>query len=152
MGGKMKPLTCLLLLVGMTLAADPAPTGAPVPPAKLWAALSVTAPVIGADDVTDPGFFSVSFALVNDGDKVINPEIGSSQFLVNGKELKDWSFIIANGPRGKDFEALPPGECLRFGYALGKHFTEPGIYKVKWKGKGFESPEVVFRVLPRKER
>ncbi len=123
-----------------------------MPATKLWAGLGVTSPVIRADDVTDPRFFCVSFTLVNDSKKTIDPEVESSRFFINGKELKDWGFIVGNGPRGEDFKALPPGECLQFGKARGRYFTGPGIYKVKWKGKAFASPEVVFRVLPKKAR
>jgi hypothetical protein len=98
--------------------------------------------------------------LVNDSDKTIDPELGSSQLLVNGKELgDDWSFQMANGIRDDRFEALPAGDHLAmtisfgrdFQGALGRHFREPGIYRVSWKGKGFQSPEIVFRVMPRKK-
>jgi hypothetical protein len=34
--------------------------------------------------------------------------------------------------------------------ALGRYFKEPGIYKVSWRGEGFEAPTIVFRVMPRK--
>jgi hypothetical protein len=126
-----------------------AKTQKPVPKAKLWAGLGVTRPAVRADDVTDGRFFMVSFALANDGDKTIDPEIGStSQFLVNGKELKNWPHIINNGPRGSDFNSLPPRGCLQFGSAMGKEFTEPGVYRIQWKGKEFESAVVEFRVLP----
>lgn len=148
----MNPLACLLALASLTVAADPPKKEAPVPAVKLWAGLGVTTPAIEAEDVTDPPFFSVSFALMNDGDRTIDPEIMASKFLVNGKELKDWAFVVGNGPRGTDFEALPPGHCLRFGSAMGRYFAEPGVYKIQWKGKAFESPEVVFRVLPKKSR
>src|SRR5262249_19477491 len=94
--------------------------------------------------------FMVNFGLVNDGTQVVNPELGSSQLFVNGKELKDWPFIVSIGPRDARWEALPPGDHLSFGYALGRHFEKPGTYKVSWKGQGFESPEIVFRVVPAK--
>lgn len=119
---------------------------------RLWAGLGVTSPVIWADDVADPQFFAIFFSMVNDGKKTVNPEIDSSRLFINGKELKDWGFIVGNGPRTDDFEALAPGECLQFTKAMGNYFTEPGIYKVKWKGKAFESSDVVFRVLPKKTR
>src|SRR5688572_1230406 len=112
-------LACLTLMALM-LWAD-APPKKPAP--KLWAGLGVTTPVIDADAVTDGAFFSVSLSLVNDGPTAVNPEVNDSTFLVNGKELKDWVHIIRNGPRGKDFESLPPGEPLRFGSAMGRHFT-----------------------------
>jgi hypothetical protein len=144
----MRSLICVAILSSLVLASDGPQKETPEPNAKLWAGLSVTSPTIGADDVQDGQFFMVSFALVNDGDKAVDPEIDSSQFLVNGKELKDWGFIIRNGPRGKDFESLPAGQIVRFGKGMGRYFTEPGVYKLQWKGKAFESAVVEFRVFP----
>jgi hypothetical protein len=144
----MRSLGFVAVLGSLLLAADGPQKGAPAPKAKLWAGLSVTSPTIGADDVQDGMFFMVSFALVNDGDRAVNPEIDSSQFLVNGKALKEWDFVIGNGPRGKDFDLLEAGQTMRFGKAMGRYFTEPGVYRVRWKGRAFESAVVEFRVLP----
>jgi hypothetical protein len=143
---------CVTMLGSLALAADGPQKEAAAPKAKLWAGLSVTSPTIGADDVHDGRFFMVSFALVNDGDKAVNPEIDSSQFMVNGKELKDWGFIIRNGPRGEDFESLAAGQAVRFGKGMGRYFSEPGVYRVQWKGKAFESAVLEFRVLPANSR
>ncbi len=63
--------------------------------------------------------------------------------------MKDWAFIIGNGIRSTNWKALDPGDYLNFTYALGDHFEKPGIYRLKWKGKDFESPEIVFRVMPK---
>jgi hypothetical protein len=35
---------------------------------------------------------------------------------------------------------------------MGRYFTEPGLYKVQWKGKAFESAVVEFRVIPAKSK
>lgn len=141
-----------LTLIGMTAWADLPAEEAAVPETKLWAGLGVTSPIIEAEAVTQGEFFTVSFSLVNDGDENIDPKIRSSQFLINGKELSDWGFIVGNGPKDDRFESLPPGDCLRFAYAMGDDFAEPGVYTIQWKGEGFASAEVVFRVLERKER
>ena len=111
---------------------------------KLWIAISVNEPVYvkGKD-----GPLMIYFGLVNDGKKVVDPGIGSTQLLVNGKELKDWPLTAAQGPRDDRFEALPPGESLRFAVDLRRHFQKTGIYKVSWKGDGFESAQIVFRVI-----
>lgn len=71
--------------------------------------------------------------------------------MVNGEELADSGLVLGNGPRDARSAALPPGDHLSFGYALGDHFREPGIYRVSWRGANFRSPEVVFRVLPDRE-
>ena len=42
------------------------------------------------------------------------------------------------------------GEYLSFTYDLSEKFRKPGIYKVTWKCEGFRSPEIVFRVMPKK--
>jgi RNA polymerase sigma factor (sigma-70 family) len=126
-------------------------TRAPLPVApRLWAGISVTQPVFESKNTTINGIFQINFTVVNDGDKTIDPDIGSSELLVNGKPMKDWDFIIHNGPRDDRWTALPPGDCLEFGYGLGDRFEKPGIYRVQWKGKNFQSAEIVFRVLPRK--
>jgi hypothetical protein len=143
---------CVAILGSVALAGGGPQKEAPATKPKLWAGLSVTAPSIGADDVQDGRFFMVSFALVNDGDKTVNPEIDSSQLLLNGNALKDWPFIIRNGPRGEDFQSLPKGQAVRFGKGMGRYFSEPRLYKLQWKGKAFESAVVEFRVLPAKSR
>jgi hypothetical protein len=135
--------------VALSLTADGTEKEAAKMEKKLWAAISVNKPVLDREVFSiDP--FMVFFGLVNDGDKAVNPEVESSQLLVNGKELENWPFIIANGIRGRRWKSLPPGDHLSFGYDLGNHFAKPGIYKLSWKGKGFQSPEIVFRVMPKK--
>jgi RNA polymerase sigma factor (sigma-70 family) len=126
-------------------------TKAPLPDGpRLWAGISVTRPLFESKNTTVNGIFQINFTVVNDGNKTIDPEIGASELLVNGKPVKDWAFIIANGPRDDRWKALPAGDCLEFGSGLGDRFETPGIYRVQWKGKAFQSAEIVFRVLPRK--
>ena len=144
----------MLSVSGHSAQGDEPKKETPVPKAKIWAGLAVTSPTIGTDDVTDGQFFMVSFALVNDGDKNFAPteDVNTSKLFVNGKELKEWPHVIRNGPRETPGTELKTGESLRFGKAIGKYCTEPGIYKVQWKGKSFESAVVEFRVLPAKSR
>jgi len=54
--------------------------------------------------------------------------------------------------RKADGMSRSSGDHLCFSYALGDHFRKPGIYRVTWRGTGFRSPEVVFRVLPDRVR
>lgn len=148
----MRTVALLLLAASVSPAADTPKKEATKMEKKLWVAISVNKPIVERGAAGDP--FMMHFALLNDGDKTINPrpEVESSQLLVNGKELKDWSFIVANGIRDKRWEALPPGDYLTFGYSLGNYFDKPGTYKVTWKGRGFESAAVVFRVVPKREK
>jgi|ERR1043166_765636 hypothetical protein len=112
---------------------------------KLWAAISVQP--IYWEGKTDA--LQVQFGLVNDGGSTINPNIESSHLLINGVEPKDWSFVIGNGPRTPSDYALPPGQPLIFGYALGRYFQKPGVYTVGWRGENFKASDITLRVLPR---
>jgi hypothetical protein len=155
----MRTVALAVVIVGVSLAAGE-PEKGDTPRAKpLWAAISVSHPVFDAE-VWSQRPFLLHLALVNDGEKIIDPELDSSQLIVNGKEVgDDWTITIGNGPRDDRIEALPPGDHLEmtisfgrdFREALARHFREPGIYHVSWKGKRFESPAIVFRVMPRKK-
>src|SRR5262245_4179514 len=127
----MSMLVMTGLGIAVALAAGPRQEGAAKPDKKLWATISVNKPVLDWDVFTvDP--FMVYFALVNDGEKAVNPEVEASQLFVNGKELKNWSFIISNGLRDDRWKKLPAGDYLSFGYDLGKYFEKPGTYKLLW--------------------
>ena len=91
---------------------------------------------------------SIEFTVVNDSDKTIDPKIAESRIVINGEVLADSARILTNGPQDTRYGALPPGDHLRFVFALGDHFERPGVYRVSWRGEDFQSPEVVFRVLP----
>ena len=115
----------------------------------LWAAISVNQPVI-ADGGTKN--LQLNFAVVNDGKTTTDPKTGSSHLFINGQELKDWAFIVGNGPRSTNAHALPPGDATSFGYAMGDKFKTPGIYKVRWESENFSACEVTFRVLPKRKK
>ncbi len=117
--------------------------------AKLWAAVSVSCPVFEEDQVKDA--LHLTFALVNDGKKVIAPDLKSSTLLINGKELTTWSHQILQGPQNVNTEQIPPGDYWGVTLACGERFTKPGTYKIIWKGKHFQANELTFRVLPKKE-
>jgi hypothetical protein len=90
----------------------------------------------------------VSFTVVNDGSATVNPKIGASHLSINGVEPKDWIIVINNGLRSREFEALPPGHFLSFGYELGgRYFAKPGIYTVRWWGENFRA-EPIFVCSP----
>ena len=112
----------------------------------LWAALSINHAVFKAGQTK---VLRIEFTLVNDGDKVIDPKIPESHIVINGNELTEPGSVF-----GKDapFKALSPGESLRFDWLLGDYLKEPGLYQVSWKGVGFQSSEIVLRILPDKPR
>jgi hypothetical protein len=112
---------------------------------SLWAALSASHAIFKAGQTKD---LRIEFTLVNDGDKVIDPRIADSRIVSNGKERTDSGLILSSVEKGTRFTALSPGESLQFDCLLGDHFKEAGTYRIAWKGAGFQSPEIVLRVLP----
>jgi len=112
----------------------------------IWASISVNQPVFEEEGTKN---LMIIFALVNDGHDTINPDIESSQIVVNGHSWEDSRLIFSNGPRDKRFWALPPNGYLLFGYQLGDRFDKPGIYTVIWKGVNFESQKISVRVVPK---
>jgi hypothetical protein len=111
---------------------------------KLWAGITASTPVVHGRAPR----LQIYFSLVNDGQRTVDPKIGSSKLVINGKVPKDWDFVINNGPRSSEADALPPGRFLLFGYALERYFGKPGVYRVYWKGEAFKSPVIVIRVMP----
>ena len=114
---------------------------------NLWAALSTNHAVFKAEQTKD---LRIEFTLVNDGDKVIDPKIAESHIVINGKELTDSGSILKRSLKDATIRALSPGDTLQFGVVLGDYLKEPGLYRVSWKGAGFQSSEIVLRVLPEK--
>ncbi len=114
---------------------------------KLWASVSVSQPVFPENWTKK---LMLSFGVVNDSEGTVDSGIYKSRLFVNGKEMDDWAFIIGNGPRA--LEVLAPGQPSGFTYAMGDYFNKPGIYKVRWEGKNFKAPEIMFRVLPKSNK
>jgi hypothetical protein len=123
--------------------------GAPGKPkaGEVWSALTVSEPIVIAGKLET---FHVTFALANDTDHPIQPNVSSWKLIVNGEECPDSQMIFGNGPRDARWESLPAGDHLLFSYALGDQFKTPGTYTLMWRGKDFESPQVTFRVLKQK--
>ena len=88
----------------------------------------------------------IFFSLLNDGKKALDPRLKTWVLIVNGKAIVNSQAIFGNGPKDARWKKLPSGDRLDFGYALGKYFRKPGVYRVTWKGNGFESAPLVFRV------
>ena len=116
---------------------------------SLWSALSVNHPIFKAGQTKD---LRNEFSLVNDGDKVIDPKIAESRIVINGKELTEPGSVFGSASKDPPFKALSPGESLRFDWLLGGYFQEPATYRVSWKGAGFQSSEIMLRILPEKAR
>jgi RNA polymerase sigma factor (sigma-70 family) len=113
--------------------------GTPAQGPPVWAALSVSPLLFQEGGQGGP---RVTFALVNDGDRILDPKISSSKLLVNGKALPNFL-------RGEvRFRSLKPGEHLLFSVTLSEAIQKPGVYRLSWEGEGFRAAQTVFRVLP----
>jgi hypothetical protein len=130
--------------------------GEPVKPdpeePKLWSAISISRPVF------DPYTFNVDrpkvrihLGLVNDGKQVLETGLRESVLVVDGQPRRSaaWDAALKDGLRGNMWEKLPPGEHTVVACSLDDVITEPGVYRVSWRGKDFQSPEVVYRIIPR---
>ena len=118
------------------------------PTSKLWAAITVPQPIYLEGYETK--HLEIYFAVYNDGDLAVGPQVESSHLFINGVEPENWSYVIGNGIRNDLFRSLPSGEILQFNYLLGPaYFVKPGIYTVRWEGENFKSPELTIRVVPR---
>jgi hypothetical protein len=137
----------------------PEPIGLPVAespkavPGKLWAVAYTLKPVFEAGERLHFGI-----DVVNDGDRAIAPGIGpgggNSYLVINDVPLQNdaWQMFMLNGLGSSYSDQLPPGEHTGRTLSAERFFPDPGVYRVSWRGQAFESPEVVFRVLPRKQK
>jgi len=140
----------LMLIIGLTGSTVAEPTDSKSP---LWARISARNAAFVPDLTREPQdqdtIFCLDFCLVNDSDEPVHAPIADSKLIVNGKAMENSAFVFGNGPRPRrDWETLRPREVYSFGIYLGRDFQKPGTYRILWKGSGFESPEVSFRVLP----
>jgi hypothetical protein len=115
----------------------------------LWAGLGVNHCIFRVGQTKD---LRIELALFNDGPTAIDPKIAESRIMINGVELTDSGSMLGRGLKDAQLRALAPGDNLQFAVPLAGHFSAPGhapgVYRVFWKGSGFQSPAVVFRVLP----
>jgi hypothetical protein len=152
----MRTVLFALFIASAAVAPFAAGQISPVPQMKgstLWAAISVSRAVYHPDTITTDRF-TMSFGLVNDGTKTVETGTSESFLVVNGTPLRshEWWMAINNGLRDGGWERLPPGESTGVHLSVEKFFQEPGVYRVSWRGKNFQSPEIVFRVMPSKQK
>jgi len=111
---------------------------------RVWAGVSASVP-----NATTNAMFSVSeinrlmigVALVNDGDMPIPFDRATTRLIINGESVE---IFDGNGPVWNE---VRPGRP--FGASTGsvaKYFSQPGLYKVQWKGEGFSSSVLEIRV------
>lgn len=119
--------------------------------ATLWAGLSINRPLFREGRTQDLQFY---FVVVNDGREVVNPKIEDTRIIVNGAELEEGTGmpIFRNGLRPSNINVLQPGDSIEIMPVLGTYFDKPGAYEVSFKGADFETPPIVFRVLPKEVR
>src|SRR5262249_19554747 len=132
---------CILAVVtaGSLFAAEP-PKDDPKAAAKLWPTVGVNTPPIFHSPQPQKFFrqpdrperLMIEFTVVNDGATVVDPDIESSQLLVNGKLIENWDLNIRNGLRDNRWNRLPPGDYLSFGYDFTTYFQAAGTYILCW--------------------
>jgi hypothetical protein len=118
----------------------------PQPP-KLWAAVSAFSPNSTSNvvfTVPQAERLIIGFAVANDGTDLVPFERGETELLVNGKPLAGFGEMFRKGPV---WDRLMPGKPFEAALGPGKHFAKPGAYKVQWRGKGFKSAVLEFRVV-----
>jgi hypothetical protein len=147
-----------MLLVVTLIGLSVIPSGSKKPQTKaahFWAAITINHP-LQFEGWTNQIVFD--FAVFNDGGVpiAVNPCINRSTFIINGaplagKDVEWFSFNLGNGPRTID--PLPPGQGTYIEKGdFGQPFQKPGVYSVVWKSDCFESPPLVFRVMPREDK
>ena len=111
---------------------------------RVWAGVSASVPDATTNAMFSAGEVSrlvIGVALVNDGDTPIPFDREKTRLLINGEAVE---IFDGNGPvwnevkRGRPFGASTGG--------LGKYFSQPGLYKIQWKGDGFSSSVLEIRV------
>jgi hypothetical protein len=102
----------------------------------LWAAMSVSQPIFYGREADA---LQMSFGIFNDRALPVNPRVESSHVLINGVELKDWRFIVTNGPHTSSFSTS---------YAIDIDCSPPETFASRWKSH--EQPLVCgFGNVPR---
>ncbi len=140
----------ILFAVCCLLAAD-APRKEPAKvEKKLWAAISVNRPVWVPGRRTEP--LMLYFGLVNDGDKVVDPEITSTQLLVNGKELENWAMTVGSGPRESGGLRCPPGMAFKPVLPSASASKRLAFTRCHGKAKGFNLQKSSSGSCPRRSR
>jgi hypothetical protein len=135
-----------------------APHAAPKPDSpkeaqgKLWAVIGIVPPV-SVRDRSNKHPSWMELCLANDGTQTVETGAEDSVLVVNGqpRQTRDW-LMPNNGPGGPEWFKLPPGGYTGFLRPLGWMITDPGIYRVSWNGKNFQSPEVVYRIIKAKAK
>ena len=109
---------------------------------RVWAAVAVTAPVLSTGEPVN-----VRFAATNLGNEPIPRTLVREQtvLVINGQEWQRSAFAFANGLHSME-KMLAPGKSQTFVYQLTDLFRKPGVYRLVWKGRGFESLPFEFRV------
>jgi hypothetical protein len=136
-------VTASQLGAGRPTAARPLETGTfKVSTSRVWAAVTVDSPIIQIDQP-----INVTFAATNLSDMpILMSDLRDDTVLViNGKEWAGSRFTFSNGARPVA-RFLEPGKSMMFVYQLTSVFKEPGLYRIVWRGKDFETLPLEFRV------
>jgi hypothetical protein len=120
---------------------------------KLWAAISLIPPVMLWDSLTRRPA-QIELYLGNDGTQAVETGADDSVLVVTDQSQRSWEgkLDLRNGLSGPEWLEMPPGGCTGKIRSLGWIITDPGVYRVSWKSKNFQSPEVVYRIIKAKAK
>jgi hypothetical protein len=95
--------------------------------------------------VDKPDHLQLTFALINDSDKVIPVDKSKWELIIDGTEVKEFDLSLGVGASATD-NSLAPGQWYEFSrlIPLSDHFPTAGEHTVQWTGEGFRSPKISF--------
>jgi hypothetical protein len=128
----------------------PSPANAAAEPAvkaqdpRVWAGVSASVPGATTNAMFSVGEVNrlvIGVALVNDGDAPIPFDRAATRLVINGEPVE---LFDGNGPVWNEVRPGRPFGASTGGVA--RHFAQPGLYKIQWKGEGFSSSVLEIRV------
>jgi hypothetical protein len=115
----------------------------------LWAGIGVSSALMQENSANG---IRIRLGLINDGDTVADPQAVESKLIVNGKDIPVAPAVLQPGAPPRDIQRkLEPGASTEFELGPQRFLQEPGVYRISWKGKHFQSAEAVVRVVQRKK-
>ena len=93
--------------------------------------------------------FVITMMVTNNEELIIDPELGSTKLLINGKVSLIWMETVGNGLSESNWYSLSPGKSVSKSWAtLGEQlFTAAGEYVLQLQLRNIKSEEIKIIVL-----